>query len=171
MFDIENLIIEIQALSLKRHKTTCTWNPQHKNVTNILYCWKRESHYFIVDKKEMSILIFKTRWIWMTYKPKMYFRKESFVQLENRYGLYCVESSVLPLILAIIKLEEELQVFPSPSWSAPILDREKERDLTQSYEEIPFTNRKFNNQLTTQKRHHKLRLHNDCEPIEDGQLE
>ena len=31
--------------------------------------------------------------------------------------------------------------------------REKEGDLTQSYDGSPYTNRKFNNQLTTQKRH------------------
>ena len=29
--------------------------------------------------------------------------------------------------------------------------REKERDLTQSYGENPYTNRKFNNKLTTQR--------------------
>ena len=39
-----------------------------------------------------------------------------------------------------------------------------ERDLTQSYDKNPFTNRKFKNQVTTQKRHQKLRLHNDCGP-------
>ena len=30
---------------------------------------------------------------------------------------------------------------------------EEKRDLTQSYDKSPYTNRKFNNQLTTQKRH------------------
>ena len=45
--------------------------------------------------------------------------------------------------------------------------REKGRDLTQSYDEHPNTNRKFNNQLRT----HKLQLHNDCGPTQDGQLE
>ena len=34
--------------------------------------------------------------------------------------------------------------------------REKDRDLTQSYDENPYTNRKFNNQLTTQKRHQNV---------------
>ena len=32
-------------------------------------------------------------------------------------------------------------------------EREKERDVIQSYDEIAYTNRKFNNKLTTQKRH------------------
>ena len=49
--------------------------------------------------------------------------------------------------------------------------REKDRDLTQSYDERPYAKRKFNNQLITQKRHQKLRLHNDCGPTYDGQLE
>ena len=40
----------------------------------------------------------------------------------------------------------------------------KERDLTQSYDESPFTNIKFNNQFTSLKRHQKLRLHKDCWP-------
>ena len=31
--------------------------------------------------------------------------------------------------------------------------REKERDLTQSYDKTPYTNRKFENQRTTLKRH------------------
>ena len=44
------------------------------------------------------------------------------------------------------------------------MQREKERDLTQSYDENPYTNRKFNNQLTTQRRQQKLRLRNDCGP-------
>ena len=43
--------------------------------------------------------------------------------------------------------------------------REKEGDLTQSYDKTPYTNRKFENQMTTHtKRHQKLRLHNDCGP-------
>ena len=41
---------------------------------------------------------------------------------------------------------------------------EKGRDLTQSYDESPYTNRKLNSQLTTQKRRQKFRLHNDCGP-------
>ena len=44
----------------------------------------------------------------------------------------------------------------------PRIQREKERDLTQSYDKTPYTNRKFENQRTTHKRHQKLRLHNDC---------
>ena len=47
---------------------------------------------------------------------------------------------------------------------------EKEGDLTQSYDKTPHTNRKFENQRTTHKRHQKLRLHNDCGPTYDGQL-
>ena len=42
--------------------------------------------------------------------------------------------------------------------------REKERDQNQSNDEIPITNRKFDNQLTTQERHQTFRLHNDCGP-------
>ena len=34
-----------------------------------------------------------------------------------------------------------------------LVEREKERDPTQSYDENPYTNRKLNNQLTTQRRH------------------
>ena len=49
--------------------------------------------------------------------------------------------------------------------------REKEGDLTQSYDKTPYTNRKFENQRITHKRHQKLRLHNDCGPTQDGQLE
>ena len=52
----------------------------------------------------------------------------------------------------------------SKSWPSLGWWREKERDLTQSYDESPFTKRKFNNQYTTQKRHQKRRLHNDCGP-------
>ena len=37
-------------------------------------------------------------------------------------------------------------------------------DLTQSYDESHYIIRKFNNQLTTQKRLQKLQLHNDCGP-------
>ena len=47
----------------------------------------------------------------------------------------------------------------------------KEGDLTQSYDKNPYTNRKFENQRTTQNRHQKLRLHNHCGPTKDGQLE
>ena len=42
--------------------------------------------------------------------------------------------------------------------------REKEGDLTQSYDKTPYTNRKFENKRTTHKRHQKFRLHNDCGP-------
>ena len=42
--------------------------------------------------------------------------------------------------------------------------RVKEGDLTQSYDKTPYTNRKFENQRTTHKRHQKLRLHNDFGP-------
>ena len=38
------------------------------------------------------------------------------------------------------------------------IKREKEGDLTQSYDKTPYTNRKFENQKTTHKRHQKLRL-------------
>ena len=37
-------------------------------------------------------------------------------------------------------------------------------DLTQSYDETPYINRKFENQRTTHKRHQKLRFHNYCGP-------
>ena len=36
--------------------------------------------------------------------------------------------------------------------------REKEGDLTQSYYKTPYTNRKFENQMTTQKRHQNLTI-------------
>ena len=40
--------------------------------------------------------------------------------------------------------------------------REKEGDLTQSYDKTPYTNRKFKKPKDyTYKRHQKLRLHND----------
>ena len=39
---------------------------------------------------------------------------------------------------------------------------EKGRDLTQSYDKSPYTDRKIH--VTTQTRHQKLRLYNDCEP-------
>ena len=45
-----------------------------------------------------------------------------------------------------------------------VIAREKEGYLTQSYDKTPYTNRKFENQRTTHKRHQKLRLHNDCGP-------
>ena len=48
---------------------------------------------------------------------------------------------------------------------------QKEGDLTQSYDKKPYTNRTFENQWTTQKRHQKLRLHNDSGPTKEGQLE
>ena len=44
------------------------------------------------------------------------------------------------------------------------IQREKE-DQTQSYDKNLYINRKFENQRTTQKRHTKIRLHNDCGPI------
>ena len=44
------------------------------------------------------------------------------------------------------------------------MSREKE-DLTKSYDKNPYTNRKFENQWTTQKRHLKLRLRDDCGPM------
>ena len=44
------------------------------------------------------------------------------------------------------------------------IQREKEGDLTQSYDKTPYTYRKFENQRTTNKRHQKPRLHNDCGP-------
>ena len=43
-----------------------------------------------------------------------------------------------------------------------IIRREKERYLTQSYDENPCTYRKFNNQYTKQRRDQILRLHNEC---------
>ena len=49
--------------------------------------------------------------------------------------------------------------------------KKKEEDLTQTNDENPYTNRKFKNQWTTQKRHQERRLHNDCGPTKDGQLE
>ena len=36
--------------------------------------------------------------------------------------------------------------------------REKEGDLTQSYDKTPYTNRNFENQRTTQKRHQKTSI-------------
>ena len=43
--------------------------------------------------------------------------------------------------------------------------REKEGDLTQSYDKTPYTNRKIRKPKdNTHKRHQKLRLHNDCGP-------
>ena len=42
--------------------------------------------------------------------------------------------------------------------------RDKEGDLTMSYDKTPYTNRKFEKQMTTHKRHQKLRLHNNCGP-------
>ena len=47
----------------------------------------------------------------------------------------------------------------------------KEGDLTQSYDKkpIPTENSKINGQH--KKTHQKLRLHNDCGPTQDGQLE
>ena len=47
-----------------------------------------------------------------------------------------------------------------------IEEREKGRDLTQSYDKSPYTRKKKNpkSNVTTHKRHQKLRLHNDCGP-------
>ena len=44
------------------------------------------------------------------------------------------------------------------------VSREKGRDLTQSYDKSPYTHRKkkTKNNVATQKRHQKLRLHNEC---------
>ena len=43
--------------------------------------------------------------------------------------------------------------------------------LTQSYDKSPHTNRKFENQCTTRKRHQNVDyIYNDCGPIFDGQL-
>ena len=50
------------------------------------------------------------------------------------------------------------------------IKRERKRSSSVLWRK-PHTNRKFNKQLTTQKRQQKLRLHNDCEPTKDGQLE
>ena len=36
-----------------------------------------------------------------------------------------------------------------------VLSREKEGDMTKTYDENPYTNRTFENQLKTQKRHQK----------------
>ena len=42
--------------------------------------------------------------------------------------------------------------------------REKGRDLTQSYDKIPYTNGKLlkTSKVTKQKRHHNVRLNSDC---------
>ena len=58
-------------------------------------------------------------------------------------------------IQTLLDIEIDLTLYAS---------REKERDLTQSYNKNPSTNRKFENQWTTQKRDKKLQLHNDCGP-------
>ena len=42
--------------------------------------------------------------------------------------------------------------------------REKERDLTQSYDKSPYTQKSKKQRDNTKKRHQKLRLHNDCGP-------
>ena len=65
----------------------------------------------------------------------------------------------LPILVKLIK---KTRLFTS--FRIIHLYREKEGDLTQSYDKTPYTNRKFENQGTTHKRHQKLRLHNDCEP-------
>ena len=49
--------------------------------------------------------------------------------------------------------------------SLVINTREKGRDLTQPYDKSPYTYRKIEKcNVTKQKRHKKLRLHNDCGP-------
>ena len=48
--------------------------------------------------------------------------------------------------------------------SFTLTKREKEGDLTQSYDKIPYTDRKFENQRTIHKCHQKIQLHNDCGP-------
>ena len=48
--------------------------------------------------------------------------------------------------------------------SRMIFQWEKERYLTQSYAKSPYTNRNFKKKNTTQKRHYKIRVHNDCGP-------
>ena len=40
----------------------------------------------------------------------------------------------------------------------------KEGDLTQTYEENPYTNRKFENNMGNTKTPSKRRLHSDCGP-------
>ena len=42
--------------------------------------------------------------------------------------------------------------------------REKGRDLTQSFDKSPYTDRKIQKQRDNTKRHQNLRLHNDCGP-------
>ena len=42
--------------------------------------------------------------------------------------------------------------------------------MTPSYDKNRYTNRKIENQWTTQKRLKRLRLHNDCGPTSDSQL-
>ena len=49
--------------------------------------------------------------------------------------------------------------------------REKGRDLTQSYYKSPYSNRKIQRLRDNTKTPPKLRLHNDCGPTKDGQLE
>ena len=48
--------------------------------------------------------------------------------------------------------------------------RDKERDLTQSYDKSPYTHRKFQKVTWEHKKlHQKLWLQNDCGPTKDGQ--
>ena len=50
--------------------------------------------------------------------------------------------------------------------------REKGRDLTQSYDKSHYTHKKIEKAMRQHvKRHQKLWLHNDCGPNKDGQLE
>ena len=50
------------------------------------------------------------------------------------------------------------------------IEREKERDLTQSYDKSPYTNRNVK-RATTQRHHQNVRLHSDCGRTKDGQIE
>ena len=44
------------------------------------------------------------------------------------------------------------------------VNKKKGRDLTQYYDKSPHRQKNPKNNVTTQKRHQKLRLHNDCGP-------
>ena len=57
----------------------------------------------------------------------------------------------------VIPETSEIEGEETPVIQKEIFDqREKEGDLTRSYDEIPYTNRKFENKRTTHKRHQKL---------------
>ena len=51
------------------------------------------------------------------------------------------------------------------------LEKNKERDLTQSYDKSPYTNRKFKKGKWQHENAIKLRLHNDWWFTKDRQLE